>query len=163
MTGPGLVRGGLVADQMLHVADVLPTLMDAAGVERPLEYRGRKLAPLYGVSWWPFLSGQTSEPIRDAFATLGFEMVECRAIIKGDWKLIFTVPPYGENQWQLFNLREDVTEKNDLSGKEPEKFAEMQREWHAYATSVGYIQAGKVKQLDTMTPEAFFRYEKQVA
>ena len=86
-------------------------------------------------------------------------MMECRAVIKGDWKLVFVAPPYGENDWHLYNLRDDPRELSDRAGGEPEKFEEMKREWDAYASSVGYIEAGEIKQLEGMSPEDFFKYE----
>lgn len=85
-------------------------------------------------------------------------MFECRAVLKGEWKLIFMAPPYGDNDWQLFNLADDPRELANLAADHPEKFAEMKAEWEAYAMSVGYIQAGKVKQLDCMPAEEFFQY-----
>jgi arylsulfatase len=96
--------------------------------------------------------------VRGPFDAIGFEMFECRAIAKGDWKLIFMAPPYGKNDWQLFNLREDPREMDDLSGQEPEKLLELQAEWEAYARAVGYIEAGQTKQLEVMPPEDFFLY-----
>jgi arylsulfatase len=156
--GPGVVKRGVDTSQLLHVADVFLTLLDFAGVERPAEHRGFALAPLYGRSWKPYLCEETCAPVRGPFDTLGFEMLECRAILKGDWKLVFMAPPYGENDWQLFNLRDDPRELNDLVGQEPEKYLELQAEWQAYARAVGYIKAGPTRQLDRMPPEDFFRY-----
>lgn len=85
-------------------------------------------------------------------------MFECRAVIKGDWKLIFMAPPYGENDWHLYNLSNDPEEKTNLASEQADKFEEMKAEWTAYAKSVGYIEAGEIKQLDCMSPEDFFQY-----
>ena len=97
-------------------------------------------------------------PIRGEYDVIGFEMFECRSIFKGDWKLLFMAPPYGNNEWSLFNLREDPRELVDLKDREPAKFAELKAEWDAYAAAVGYIEAGEIKQLDEMSPEDFFQY-----
>src|SRR5690606_12820761 len=101
------------------------------------------------------LSLHDALPIYDV---IGFEMFECRSIFKGDWKLLFMAPPYGYNEWSLFNLREDPRELEDLKEREPAKFAELKAEWEAYAAAVGYIEAGEIKQLDEMSPEDFFQY-----
>ncbi len=85
-------------------------------------------------------------------------MMECRAIIKGDWKLLFMAPPYGKNDWHLFNLRHDPREMNNLADKEPAKFTELKAEWQAYAASVGYIEADETRQLERMAPEEFFQF-----
>ncbi len=158
VAGPGVAKRGVDTTQMLHAADVLPTILDFARATRPDEWGGRKLAPLYGRSWKPYLSGETGSPIRGPFDVLGFEMMECRAIIKGDWKLLFMAPPYGKNDWHLFNLRHDPREMNNLADKEPAKFTELKAEWQAYAASVGYIEADETRQLERMAPEEFFQF-----
>ena len=144
---------------MLHATDLLPTLLDFTGATRPDERDGEPLAPLYGRSWKPYLCGETLAPVRGPFDAVGFEMMECRAVIKGEWKLIFMAPPYGKNDWKLFNLADDPREMNDLASEEPDKFCEMKAEWDAYAKAVGYIEAGELKQLEGMSPEDFFRFE----
>lgn len=158
VAGPGIVGRGIDASQMLHVTDILPTVLDFAGVARPDARNGMPLAPVYGRSWKPYLTGATIAPIRGEFDVIGFEMFECRSIFKGAWKLLFMAPPYGRNEWSLFNLREDPRERIDLKEQEPEKFAELKAEWDAYAAAVGYIEAGEIKQLAGMPPEEFFRY-----
>lgn len=158
VAGPGIARRGIDASQLMHATDMLPTLLDFVSAERPDERDGRKLAPLYGRSWKPYLTGESKAPIRGEFDALGFEMMECRAIIKGDWKLIFMVPPYGENDWHLYNLREDPREMTNLAGEHAGKFRELKAEWEAYAAAVGYIEAGPVKQLEGMSPEEFFQF-----
>lgn len=156
--GPGIKRRGIEASQLLHVADIVPTILDFVETTRPEEYQGVSLAPLYGRSWKPYLVEATLAPIRGPFDVLGFEMLECRAIIKGDWKLLFMAPPYGDNDWQLFNLREDPRELENLADLEPAKFAELKADWDSYAAAVGYIEAGEIKQLAHMSPEEFYRF-----
>lgn len=159
IAGPGIAKRGIDSSQLLHATDVLPTLLDFIGMERPDERDGKPLAPIYGRSWKPCLTGESQSPVRGPFDAIGFEMIECRAVIKGDWKLIFIAPPYGENEWYLYNLNEDPREITNLAAEHPDKLAEMKSEWDAYAKSVGYIEAGEIKQLEGMSPEDFFRYE----
>jgi arylsulfatase len=155
---PGVVKRGIDTSQLLHATDVLPTVLDFIGAERPNERDGQPLEPLYGKSWKPYLTGESAGPVRGPEEAIGFEMLECRSVIKGSWKLVFMAPPYGDNDWRLYNLSDDPRELDDLSKAEPAKFAEMKDEWQAYASSVGYIRAGDQKQLDVMSPEQFFRY-----
>lgn len=159
LAGPGIGKRGIDTSQLLHATDILPTVLDFIGAGRPAEREGQSLEPIYGKSWKPYLSGESAAPVRSPDDALGFEMMECRAVIKGDWKLVFVAPPYGENDWHLYNLRDDPRELSDRAGGEPEKFEEMKREWDAYASSVGYIEAGEIKQLEGMSPEDFFKYE----
>lgn len=159
VAGPGVEKRGIDTSQLLHATDVLPTLLDFIGATRPAERDGQTLAPLYGKSWKPYLTGHSNAPVRGPGDALGFEMIECRAVIKGDWKLIFVPPPYGENDWHLYNLAEDPREMTDRAKDEPGKFDEMKAEWDAYARQVGYIEAGDIKQLENMSPEEFFKFE----
>lgn len=156
VSGPGVNRSGIVHDQLLHATDIFPTLLDYAGVERPTERAGKQLAPLYGRSWRPYLEGSSRQPVRGPFDGLGFEMIECKAVIKGDWKLLYMAPPYGNDEWFLYNLRDDPEEKTNLSEQHPAKFDEMVAEWNAYARSVGYIQAKGKPVIESMSPDEFF-------
>lgn len=156
VSGPGVERRGIVTDQLLHASDVLPTLLDYAGVERPAQRKGYPLAPLYGRSWRPYLDNSAQEPIRGQDDALGFEMIECKAVIKGDWKILFMAPPYGRNEWHLYNLRQDPEELNDVAAEHPAKLAEMLDEWQAYSTAVGYVAAAGDKALEHMSPEEFY-------
>lgn len=83
-----MTRGGVVTDELLHVADILPTMLDLAGVRRPTEIDGRPVPPLYGRSLAPMLTGQTLQPVRGGLDALCFEMLECRSVLCGDWKLL---------------------------------------------------------------------------
>ena len=87
---------------------------------------------------------------------LAFEMLECKAVIKGDWKILFMAPPYGKNEWHLYNLVDDPQELTNVADKHPEKFQEMLAEWESYAQSVGYIEASGGAVLEDMSPEEFF-------
>ncbi len=155
--GPGIERRGIVADQLLHATDIVPTLLDYAGVERPAERNGHVLAPLYGRSWRAWLEQTSRQPVRGHYDAIGFEMIECKAVIKGGWKILFLAPPYGQSEWQLYDLREDPQEQVNVAAQHPEKLAEMQAEWEAYARSVGYIEASGDPALAHMSAEEFFR------
>ena len=48
-----------------------------------------------------------------------------KAFFVGDWKILWMPPPFATGEWELFNLREDPAEMNDLSGEYPDKLAEM--------------------------------------
>ena len=158
VTGPGIAKRGIDTSQLLHATDVLPTILDFLGIDRPEQRDGQRLAPLYGKSWKPYLIGDTEVPVRGPSDAIGLEMLECRAIIKGEWKLIFMAPPYGKNDWHLYNLREDPREMTDRAADQPEKFAELKREWDAYAAAVGYIEADDDRQLASMSAEEFFGF-----
>lgn len=115
VSGRRMHKRGIVTDELLHVTDILPTMLDYANVSYPKE---KGLKPLYGTSLKPFLQQETRQPVRNDFDVLGFEITECKAVLKGDWKLIFMPPPYGKgDEWhRLFCslLKEDYSFENSL-------------------------------------------------
>jgi len=56
------------------------------------------------------------------------------AVRKGDWKLI---EYFDADRKELYNLADDISEKNNLAGKNPEKFAELQGLLKAWRKEVG--------------------------
>ena len=69
----------------------------------------------------------------------GWELFKRRGVIKGDWKLLWLDAPFGKDQWQLFNLRLDPGETQDLAEKESRKLAEMIDAWNTYAAENNVI------------------------
>ncbi|WP_242917199.1 arylsulfatase [Pontibacter liquoris] len=157
VSGRRMHKRGIVTDELLHVTDILPTILDYANVRYP-KMNDKK--PLYGTSLKPYLQEETKQPVRNAFDVLGFEITECKAVLKGDWKLIFMPPPYGKgDEWHLYNLKEDIKEENNLAGQFPDKFEELMAAWHAYALSVGYIKANGESALAQLGFEEFYRFD----
>ncbi len=56
------------------------------------------------------------------------------AVRKGDWKFI---EYFDADRKELYNLADDISEKNNLAGKNPEKFAELQGLLKAWRKEVG--------------------------
>lgn len=89
-----------------HIMDIMPTLLDVAGAEYPDVYNGNNIQPLEGTSLLPFLKGEN----RNSNGYIFWEHIGNRAIRKGEWKL---VADEGQ-EWELYNLRNDPTEINNL-------------------------------------------------
>ncbi|PSJ44941.1 arylsulfatase [Zobellella endophytica] len=126
---PGAVtQPGKISSEVAHVMDVMPTLLELAGAEHPGNtYKGKKIHPMEGLSFLPALRDEAL-PKR----AIGWELFGRRALRSGDWKLVWMTKPYGAGEWQLYNLAKDPAEKQDLSRQEPEKLAELLKEWEAY-------------------------------
>lgn len=133
MAGPGVNVTG-VQDAPVHVADLMPTLLDAAGVAYDAD-------ALYGRSIQPLLSGAATET-RGADESFGFEVSGNAALYRGNWKLVRTALPRGDFTWRLFDLSVDPGETTDLSADNPELFAEMRAEYEAYAAETGVLELG---------------------
>jgi arylsulfatase len=141
---PAIAAGGGVAadgrtDTFVSVKDIVPTLLELSGVEPPgPQYRGREVAPIEGESMISLLRGD-SDKVHEADYTMGWELFGRRAIIRGDWKLVWIDEPYGDGQWWLFDLASDPAETTDLSKERPEKLEELLTAWEAYVAENGVI------------------------
>lgn len=139
VAGPGVKHQGAVSHALLHVTDVVPTLLELAGAGHPAKKEGSTLAPVQGKSLRPVLAG-SAEAVRTETDWLGWELFGNRAIRQGDWKLLYLLQGAGgPGDWQLFNLREDPAELHDLSEKHPEKREAMLKLWDEYVTTNGVV------------------------
>ncbi|MEO1700552.1 MAG: arylsulfatase [Pseudomonadota bacterium] len=130
IAGPGVEARG-VQDAPVHVSDLMPTLLDAAGV--PYDANA-----LYGKSILPVLAGQATAT-RGPDESFGGEVSGNASLYRGNWKLVRTALPRGDFTWRLFDLSVDPGETTDLSGENPDLFAEMRAEYEAYATENGVL------------------------
>jgi arylsulfatase len=139
ISGPGVQGAGeLNKKAVLHVMDIVPTVLELAGIEHPSTYKGREIAPVQGKSWVGMLNGRTQSP-RTSDDWLGWELFNNRAIRQGDWKISWLYQPLGTEDWQLFNLAEDPGEQYELSPKFPEKKMALVALWDEYVKMNGVI------------------------
>jgi arylsulfatase len=132
VSGPGVKGSGeLNKNAILHVKDIVPTVLELAGVEHPSSFKGREVAPVQGKSWVEMLEGRTQSP-RSPDDWLGWELFGNRAIRQGDWKISSLYQPMGTGDWQLYNLADDPGEQFDLSEKRPDKMKELIAFWEEY-------------------------------
>jgi arylsulfatase A-like enzyme len=119
---PGRIPAGVVVDAPMHAVDLLPTFAALAGA--PLT--GTK--PLDGVNQWAAIAeGQPS-----ARNEVVIDVEPFRATLReGDYKLVWaaTLP----SRVELYDLKADPGEKNDLAAKEPERVARLQAKLQAQA------------------------------
>jgi len=120
-----------ISNEFIFIKDVAPTILELAGIEHPGdEYDGRPVERITGISFLSLVEGKGhTAPNR----VTGIELLGKRAIRSGDWKLVHMPEPYGTDDWQLFNVMDDISESRDLSDDNPEKVAELKAHWDAYA------------------------------
>ena len=139
VSGPNVKRPkGSINQGLMHVADVMPTLLEVAGTTYPKTYDGRELPPLLGTSWNRVLAGQAESP-RTSEDYLGWEIFGNRAVRQGDWKIRWEWKPFGTGDWQLFNLADDAGERKDLAGERPDKLKAMLALWDRYVRTNNVI------------------------
>jgi arylsulfatase A-like enzyme len=137
----GLVKKGMTSESYTSVMDVMPTLLELAGAQHPGDqYQGREVLPMQGLSLLPILNS-SQDSIRDKNAWMGAEVFGRRSITQDNWKLLMMEPPWGNGEWQLYNLTTDPAEQNDLSATEPERLKTMIEYWQQYESDNGLIEA----------------------
>ena len=157
ISGPGVAVKGVDATNKILGTDIMPTLLEITGTKRPDTFENNKLAAMTGTSFNKMLRDHKST-VRDEKNGFGIESLENKAYLKGDWKIRFLMPPFGDGKsWQLFNLKEDPSEQQDLSEKYPDKFHEMLSGWMEYTQAVGYIPYYGGRAYSVLGPENFFK------
>ena len=139
---PGRVDGhGGLRHQFTHAVDILPTVLDLAGIELPSTIDYVPQSPVDGISFAPLLRpGGGDGPAHRT--TQHFEMFGSRAIYHDGWKAVTFKPigplyddginwnaPFSEDRWELYHVAEDPTERHDLADQEPERLADMVDRW----------------------------------
>ena len=109
MWAPGRIPAGTRSDALVSTIDLLPSLATLADSKLP--ENGNRID---GLDVSPTITGDAPSP-RDEFIYYSAQG-EVDGIRQGDWKLLLRKP-----QPLLFNLKEDISEKNDLASKNPEK------------------------------------------
>jgi arylsulfatase A-like enzyme len=139
VAGPRVKQSGDLSHAVLHVTDVVPTLLDLASAKHPSQKVGSPLVPIRGKSLVPLLTGR-AKAVRTEQDWLGWEFFGNRAIRQGDWKLVYlSKGAGGPGDWQLFNLRNDPGETRDLSKDNPGKRRVLLTLWDEYVKANGVI------------------------
>lgn len=132
VSGPVVKRPqGSINRGLMHVADVMPTLLELAGTQYPKTHEGRELPKLIGKSWAPVLSGQAESP-RTQEDYLAWEVFGNRAVRQGDWKIRWQYKGFGTEEWELFNVTADPGERRNLAAAQPDKVKQMVALWDRY-------------------------------
>ena len=130
--GPGIESGQRTAE-ITHVKDIAPTLYELAGVDVNAE---------------PFTSGLRPEGISISAAWQGealpermiiSELYDYKMVRQQDWKALFINPPFGNGDWQLFNLKDDPAELHDLTEKHSDRLGAMVAAYDAWAIDQNII------------------------
>jgi arylsulfatase len=109
----------------VHLIDIMPTLTDITGAEYPGESKEKNIPPMQGVSLLPVFHGK----MHSRKEPLYWQWANSSAIRKGDWKLVRT-----GLKWELYNMKKDRTENNDLASQFPERVKELGELWDKWWT-----------------------------
>ena len=129
---------GSVRNQFHHFIDIVPTILDASGIQAPQTVDGVTQSPIEGVSMaYTFDAANANAP--SDHHTQYFEMMGDRAlyhdgwiastkVVRPPWNTVGAVNPDPANNvsWELYDLQKDWTQANDVAAAEPKKLKELQ-------------------------------------
>lgn len=147
MSWPGRItdQGGL-RSQFHHVIDLVPTILDAAGIEMPAEVNGIAQLPLHGTSM-AYTFDQPEAPSTNT--TQYFEILGNRGIYHDGWMascfhgrlpwIRFAGYEFDgeQEQWELYDLRNDFSQSVDLAAEHPEQLEKLKARFEEEAARYG--------------------------
>lgn len=129
---PGVSQADSVCTEPVIVMDLFPTFLAAAGVNLPTD------VPLDGLDLKPLLKHPQTSLARESlyfhYPHYYSTTTPVSAVRKRDWKLL---EYFEDNHIELYNLRDDLAESEDLAQRNPDKAVELQAELHAWRARVG--------------------------
>jgi arylsulfatase A-like enzyme len=133
---PGQIKSNTVVNAPLHIVDWYPTLLKLAGANLKQEL------PLDGRDSWAALTQAAASPHEEILINAS---PNAGAIRVGDWKLVLNghqpdseddnAPraDHSKERVELFNLANDISEKNNLATTNPEKVQELRQRYDVFA------------------------------
>lgn len=135
----GIKSKGEIRSQFGHVIDIAPTVYEVTHIPAPKMVNGIAQDPIEGTSL-AYTFNEINAP--EKHTVQYFEMFGNRGIYQDGWyartihRAAWEMKPraaLAEDQWQLFNTKEDFSLANDVSGQNQEKLKAMQGEFMAQA------------------------------
>ena len=148
----GIKAHGEIRSQYAHIIDMLPTVLEALGLEAPSQIRGVTQSPIQGVS---FAHALDDSKVPSRHHTQYFEMMGHRSIYHDGWRAVCPVPGpsfteagmgFGQmaiteeklreldaKGWELYHVAEDFSETRNLAAQNRDKLIEMIATWYAEA------------------------------
>ena len=119
--GPRVPRG-VVNDHQLAFYDIMPTLLDYAGLDGSSASRksSTREHPYDGISFCPTLTGHDRRQQRHEFLYWEFHETDMIGLRMGNWKLVVK-----SGRCALYDLSKDIHEDHDLSTLYPRKLRRM--------------------------------------
>ena len=152
MSWPGHINDvGGIRNQFHHVIDIVPTILEATGIQAPASINGITQSPIEGTSMaYTWDKANASAPTKHT--TQYFEMLGNRAIYSDGWVAATTpatlpwemstkTPPdviSGYN-WELYNVMDDPTQSKDLAAAMPDKVKQMQALFYSEAAKYNVL------------------------
>jgi len=129
----GIKARGEVRNQYHHSTDIVPTMLEIAGLEMPKVYRGVEQYPLSGVSMRYTFDAKPDDPTRKKRQY--YAMLGTRGIWEDGWLAAALHAPltgrghFDQDVWQLYHVDADRSESKDLAKENPDKLQALIKAW----------------------------------
>jgi arylsulfatase len=155
-------KGG-VRPQFQYVTDLLPTILDLAGVPHLSDRNGHPLRGGDGASFAAALENPTAP---SSHPEQHEEILGHRSFYRSGWKAVTQherLTSFDDDQWELYHLDRDPAETRDLASDDPEKVRELAEAWEvaAYENDVYPLDEGSGL-AHTMHDPAYERFSEPV-
>lgn len=144
---PGLIgkkNEGQIKKEFVTVMDILPTVLELAGVKHPYpDFQLRSVVDVKGSSWVSYIKNETTQVHTEEKVT-GWELFAQQAIRKGKYKALFIPKPLGSDEWQLFDLSKDPGETENLAPQYPDIINELIDHWSEYVAETGLVECSDI-------------------
>ena len=170
----GIAARGEIRSQYCHAIDMVPTVLEALGIETPTTIKGVTQSPMEGFSLTSCFSNPAAPSLH---LTQYFEMFGHRSLYHDGWRAVCPWPgtsfvesgrrfgdPISYDQliqldahgWELYNLNEDFAETSNLAASERDRLIAMIGMW--------YVEAGKynVLPIDSRGTQRFAEERPQI-
>jgi arylsulfatase A-like enzyme len=121
----------LVTDA-IHIIDIMPTCLEIAGINYPEQFKGNSILPLDGKSFYSIFDNKKYNNDR----TLFWEHSGNKAIRINEKKLV----KLRDSTWELYDMKNDPTELNNLIIREPELADSLENIWNEWAKEYGVLE-----------------------
>lgn len=129
----GIAARGELRTNPAHLVDIVPTLLEAAGVKKPDVWLGESIPAAPGRSLLPAFARDNAAP----HDSLWWLHEGNRAVRVGDWKLVAAKG----DAWELYDLRTDRAEQHNLASSQPDKVRELAQIWESQTAAFTALAA----------------------
>ncbi|MEM6392136.1 MAG: sulfatase-like hydrolase/transferase [Planctomycetota bacterium] len=139
---PNRITPGTLSHQQAWVADIMPTVLNLAGIGYPDTFRGKPTEDLAGRDMLAVLQGKPRPPAEALFFN---DKGQQSVIYQGRWKLLINPGWFSPNKpctqttYELYDLENDPSELNNLAEAKPELVRMLEKKCEAWKQDMGIV------------------------